>query len=383
MVAISPVLTIPPEIEKETVVIDIPLPSRSEISKILEDFFDITGFHGVSETLRSKFIEALNGLTDIEIGNILQLCIQDGDIDEADIKTIIEQKRQLIRKGGVLDFIKPEEKIDDIGGLDELKKWLQRKKAIFDNMEKAEQFKVDIPKGLLLYGVPGCGKSLTAKVTANYFAMPLLRLDMGMIMGPYVGQSEENMRRAIKLAESIAPSILWIDELEKAFAGIKGGGTGGSAEISTRIFGTILTWMQEKKKPVFVVATANSIEGMPPEFLRKGRFDEIFFVDFPKAKEIKEIIKVHLKKREKNEWLNITELNTIIDEMEKKKFTGSDIEATIKELVETAFVENKTNITTEDFKKVLEDFKPLSETMKDEINEMIGKAKKYGFKLAN
>lgn len=213
LIAISPVLQIPPEIEKETVVVDIPLPSRDEIKELLEKFLKDTGFSGVPESLKSKLIEALNGVTEVEIRNILQLCVQDGEINEDDINTIIEQKKQLIRKGGVLEFIKPEENIDDIGGLEFLKEWLRQKKFIFDNIEKAKQFGVDLPRGILLYGMPGCDKSLTSKVTANYFEMPLLRLNMGIIMGPYLGQSEENMRKAIKLAESIAPSVLWIDEL--------------------------------------------------------------------------------------------------------------------------------------------------------------------------
>lgn len=384
LITISPVLQIPPEIEKDAVVIDIPLPTRDEIKKILEDFFERSSFHGVSEILKMKFIEALNGLTEIEARNIIQLCVQDGDITDSDINTVIEQKKQLIRKGGVLEFIKSEENMDDVGGLDELKKWLKKKKVIFDNMEKARDFNVDIPKGLLLFGMPGCGKSLAAKVTANYFEMPLLRLDMGMIMGPYVGQSEENMRKAIKLAESVAPSILWIDELEKAFAGIRGqGGGGDSSAISARIFGTILTWMQEKKKPVFVVATANSVTGMPPEFLRKGRFDEIFFVNFPKGKEIEEIIRVHLSKRNKKDWLEKIDLPAVVAEMEKKRFSGADIEAVIKEVIETVFVDERESVTTGDFINTLKDFKPLSETMKEEIADMESKAKKYGFKPAN
>ncbi len=380
---ISPVLHIPPEIEKEAVVIDIPLPSRDEIKEIVNRFLEKNNFHGVSEILKSKLIEALNGLTEIEVQNILQFCVQDGEIDDGDINTIIDQKKQLIRKGGVLDFVKPEEKEDDIGGLDGLKGWLKRKKGIFDQMEKAREFKVDIPKGVLLFGMPGCGKSLTAKVIAKHFEMPLLRLDMGMIMGPYVGQSEENMRKAIKLAEAIAPSVLWIDELEKAFAGIRNGGSSGSSEVSMRIFGTILTWMQEKTKPVFVVATANSVTGMPPEFLRKGRFDEIFFVNFPEGDEIEEIFEVHLKKRGEKKWLEYRDLHNIIAKIKEKKFSGADIEAVVKEVIEDAFVEEKDNIETEDFIKKLDDFKPLSETMKEEIKEIEEKAKKYGFKSTN
>lgn len=364
---VSPVLHIPSEIDKEAIVIDIPLPSRNEIAEIFDKF---TNRHhiSVSGILKGKFIEALSGLTETEVHNILSYCYtEDAEFSDRDIDIIISQKQQLIKKGGVLEFVNIREKIDNIGGLKNLKEWLEKKKIIFDKAEKAREFGVDIPKGVLLFGMPGCGKSLSAKVIANYFEMPLLRLDMGMIMGPYVGQSEENIRKAIKLAESIAPSVLWIDEIEKVFVGVKGGGTGGS-DVSIRIFSTILTWMQEKTQPVFVVATSNNITGMPPEFLRKGRFDEIFSVFFPKEEEIEEIFKVHLKKRKKEVWIGGIDFNKVIKKV--KDFSGADIEAVVKEVIEEAFINNKQEISTDDFLIKIEGFKPLSETMKDEITEL-------------
>ncbi|WP_339240029.1 AAA family ATPase [Geobacillus sp. FSL W8-0466] len=181
----------------------------------------------------------------------------------------------MIKKSGILEMIPLKESFDEIGGLDNLKEWLFNKSRVFKNMNKAIEYGVDIPKGVLVVGMPGCGKSLNAKATAHLFRIPLLRLDMGRLMGKYVGESEANMRKAIKLAEAISPCVLWIDELEKAFAGI---GNSGNTEVASRLFGHFLTWMQEKQSPTFVVATANDISNLPPELLRKGRFDEIFYV---------------------------------------------------------------------------------------------------------
>ncbi|MGD0282357.1 MAG: AAA family ATPase [Dissulfurispiraceae bacterium] len=385
---VSSVLYIPTEIEKEVTVIDIPLPSRGEIEKTIIEMLTKINVN-IGEGLKVKLIEALNGLSETEVNNVINYCLQQpGYISGDSIGVIVQQKQQLIKKGGVLEFVSANDNLEEnIGGLGVLKEWVKNKKKIFDKQEKAKEFGVDIPKGLLLFGMPGCGKSLAAKAIANYFEMPLLRLDMGMILGPYVGQSEENMRKAIKLAEAISPSVLWIDEMEKAFAGVRGG-TGGSSEVSLRIFGTILTWMQEKTKPVFVVATANSITGMPPEFLRKGRFDEIFFVDFPKGVEIKDIFNVHLKKRingtiKDNDFLSI---KAKMDEKKESSFSGADIEALVQEVLEDAFIHNPDSpagIEKEDYIEKLMNFKPLSETMKDVIDEMRQKKEHYGFKEAS
>ena len=236
----------------------------------------------VYKGLKKKMANAFKGLSSIEIDTILALgYAQNGEngINEDILELISEQKMQLIKKDGILEMIQVKESIDDIGGLDTLKDWLKKKAKVINNMEKAEDFGVEMPKGVLIAGVPGCGKSLNAKASAKLFNIPLLKLDMGRLMGKYVGESESNMRRAIALSEAIAPCVLWIDELEKAFSGI--GGDGGSAEVTTRLFGQFLTWMQDKNSSVFVVATANDIMKLPPELMRKGRFDEIFYVQLP------------------------------------------------------------------------------------------------------
>ncbi len=384
---ISPILHIPTEIEKEVVTIDIPLPTKEEINNILEEFIFTMGI-SISDLLKGKFIEGLNGLTETEISNLISYCcIDEVNLTETDLNTIITQKQQLIKKGGILEFIRLNETIEDIGGLEALKNWLKIKKTIFDKLEKARRYGVDIPKGVLLYGMPGCGKSLAAKAIATYFEFPLLRLDIGMILGQYLGQSEENIRKAIKLAESVAPCILWIDELEKAFAGVSGTQNGNS-ETSTRIFGTILTWMQEKVKPVFVVATANDISGMPTELMRKGRFDEIFFVDFPSEAEAIDILKKHLKRRLVNRLQDKTDKALESIDFKKiakktKEFSGADIEAVVKEVIEDSFVNEIENITDNHFINKIENFKPISVSMGDKIKQLRTAMEKFDSKKAN
>lgn len=308
----------------------------------------------------------MKGLSEFEIRNILALAISDdGEITRADLSLIFEQKKQIIQKSGILEMIPLKEGMDDIGGLERLKQWLRRKAKIFKNLEEAEKFGVDVPKGVLIAGMPGCGKSLNAKAAAKLFEVPLLRLDMGRIMGKYVGESEANMRRAIALAEAISPCVLWIDELEKAFAGT--GGSGGGAEVTTRLFGTFLTWLQEKESLAFVVATANDITKLPPELLRKGRFDEIFYVALPKKAERKTIFTIHIRKRRSSdiETIDLDRLVTMTD-----GYSGADIEGVVKDSVEEAFTQGKQTITTDDVVRAIKDTHSLSEIMKDSIDKM-------------
>ena len=276
---------------------------------------------------------------------------------------IFEQKQQVIQKSGILEMVPLNEGLDDIGGLESLKSWLQRKQKIFKNIRKAKQFGVSVPKGVLIAGMPGCGKSLNAKAAAKLFGVPLLRLDMGRLMGKYVGESEANMRKAIMLAEAISPCVLWIDELEKSFAGI--GGEGTSNDISTRLFGTFLTWLQEKDSMAFVVATANNIEKLPPELLRKGRFDEIFYVGFPNDEERKKIFSIHINKRRPNDLKYIN-----LDVLVKKTngYSGADIEGVVRDGVEEAFAKGKNCVDTNDIILAINNTHSLSEIMKDSLD---------------
>lgn len=382
---ISPELAIPQEISKEVALIDVPLPSRKEINAILQKFIERFNIY-LTEPLKMKFIDALNGLNENELSRLINLCLQDdGTIDENDIETIISHKRQIVRKSGLLELHQGRESFDSIGGLYNLKNWLKKKKKIFDDIETANQWGVDIPKGVLLVGMPGCGKSMSAKAASTLFRVPLLRMDMGMVLGPYLGQSEENIRRAIKMAESISPCILWIDEMEKVFSGAAK--NGGQHETSIRIFGHILTWMQEKTRPVFVIATANDIGSMPPELLRKGRFDEVFFVDFPGTDEVKEILEKHLEKRLKRRKDSKSLMEKIdIDKIANqiKNYSGADIESVVKEIIEEKFVNEKDNsLNTDDFLKKLKNFKPISKSLHKKIEEIRAKQKEFDLTPGN
>lgn len=358
---VSPKTIIPAELENYITLFDIPLPDGAEITEIIEAFAEDLDIE-IAPDAKNEIALSLRGLSEFQIKQILNLAYQDGGyIDGGDKTLILKEKEQFIKKSGMLELVNFNEKLDDIGGLDNLKRWLDRKSKIFKNLDKAIRFGVDVPKGIMIVGMPGCGKSLTAKATANLFEIPLVRLDVGRLLGKYVGESEENMRRALKLSEAISPCVLWIDEIEKAFSGV--GGSGGGSDVTTRLFGQFLTWMQEKENTVFIVATANDISNMPPEFLRKGRFDELFFVDLPSDDERHRILKIHLNKRHK--WHR--DIDTIALIKETEGFNGADLEAVVKDTIELAFIEGRDRITTDDLLKSIKDTKSISNTLKDKI----------------
>lgn len=296
-ILVSPAFELSNDLQKEVTFVEFPLPSRDDIKNQITDFVNryrnVQGVTvDVNDDLIERFVNASIGLTNVEIENCFsKALVSDRRLDEGDLKDLLNEKKQIVKKSGILEFIDTNLNLSDVGGLTTLKKWLELRSHCFD--ETAKAFGVKAPKGVLLTGVPGCGKSLTAKCVAAAWNMPLLRLDMGKIFQGLVGSSESNIRLALRTAEAIAPSILWIDEIEKGLSGTGGGSDGGT---STRVFGTLLTWMQEKTEPVFVFATANNINGLPPELLRKGRFDEIFFVDFPSFEERKKILEIHISK---------------------------------------------------------------------------------------
>lgn len=374
---LSETTVIPKELENYITVFDIPLPTTKEILKIIKEFIDDLEITVEEDTIDDIAL-SFKGLNEFQIKQILNLAYQDGGcVDKDDKLLILKEKEQFIKKSGMLEIVNFFETIDDIGGLENLKEWLQRKAKVFSNLDKAIKFGVDVPKGIMIIGMPGCGKSLTAKATANLFEIPLVRLDVGRLLGKYVGESEENMRKALKLSEAISPCVLWIDEIEKAFAGV--GGDSGGNDVTTRLFGQFLTWMQEKENTVFIVATANDISRMPPEFLRKGRFDELFFVDLPNGEERRKILDIHLKKRKK--WnKNIDSIRLI---KETNGFNGADIEAVVKDTIEMAFIDGKTVITTDDLLKTVKDTKSISSTLKDKINEIKNTIEKIDIKPAS
>ena len=379
VIIVSSVLVIPKDIEKYVTILEMDYLNTEEIKAVIHSFVKENLNQQVEEGLVEEFALAFKGLTEFEILNLLALSYaDDGELTRKDLRLIFDQKQQMIKKAGILEMIPLKETIDDIGGLENLKAWFIKKAKVYKNMNNAKKYGVDMPKGVLIAGVPGCGKSLNAKAAANLFEVPLLRLDMGRLMGKYVGESEGNLRSAIALAEAISPCVLWIDELEKAFAGI--GGSGGGAEVTTRLFGNFLTWMQEKESPTFVVATANDITQLPPELLRKGRFDEIFYIGLPKADERRKIFEIHIKKRRPDDYKTIE-----IDGLVKKTdgFSGADIEGVVKDGVEPAFAEDRDHLETRDIERAIRETNSQMELMGDSLKILIQEYEKRKYKNAS
>lgn len=380
VIIVSSVLVIPKDLEKYITILEMDYLNTDEIKQIIQNFIEENlGPQKLDGKLVDEFALAFKGLTEFEITNLLALSYaDDGDLTRKDLRLIFDQKQQMIKKAGILEMIPLKETIEDIGGLENLKEWFVKKAKVYKNMGKAKNYGVDMPKGVLIAGVPGCGKSLNAKAAASLFEVPLLRLDMGRLMGKYVGESEGNLRNAIALAEAISPCVLWIDELEKAFAGIDG--FGGAAEVTTRLFGNFLTWMQEKESPTFVVATANNITKLPPELLRKGRFDEIFYVGLPNDTEREKIFQIHINKRRPQDLKNIR-LKDLVDNSEG--FSGADIEGVVKDAVESAFADDKQSIQTDDILEAIRNTHSLSEIMKDALDLMKKEYETRKFKNAS
>ena len=362
-------LLIPDTMQKEITILDMPLPTLDEIKSKLDKMVTQNNQIDTSDLDdegRERLCKAALGLTLQEAENAFALAmVNDGRIDGKDLNVILSEKMQVIKKTGILEFINTDIKVADIGGLENLKNWLNKRNNSWS--ESAKKYCLPAPKGVLITGVPGCGKSLTAKAMSAAWQLPLLKLDFGKIFSGIVGSSEENMRKAIKTAEAVAPSILWVDEIEKSLNGMNSNGDSGT---SSRIFGTFLTWMQEKTAPVFVIATANNISNLPAELLRKGRFDEIFFVDLPTFTERKEIFKLHLAKRLKDkEVASKIEINDDLFETLAKMtegFVGAEIEQIVISALYEAFF-NKRPLEFSDLENTIKNVVPLSVTQKEQI----------------
>jgi SpoVK/Ycf46/Vps4 family AAA+-type ATPase len=363
IILVSPVQQIPIEIEKEIVVLDFPLPSIAELDEVLSSHLPANA-PKLAPEVREKMLRASLGLTLDEAEKVYKKAkVTSGRLSELELSIFLAEKKQLIRRNGILDFIEEDETIDSVGGLGELKSWLKQRNLAFT--ERAREYGLPKPNGMLILGVPGCGKSLIAKTTSRLWGLPLLRLDMGRVYdGSTVGRSEANLREALKTAESIAPAILFIDEMDKAFAG-SSGSSDSDGGTSSRIFGSFLTWMQEKTSSVFVMATANRVERLPGEFLRKGRFDEIFFVDLPVTEERQEIFKVHLSKRRCDiSRFDIEQLATVCD-----GFSGSEIEQAIIAAMYEAFAQDR-EFTQLDIIAASRATIPLSRTMTEQVTAL-------------
>ena len=368
---------VPKELEKFTSILEIKNMSQDEIEKYILNFGKV---HEVEIDLEDigEIAISLKGLSKLEIDHVLNMMIESNKNISISAKSIIiKEKGQIIKKSAVLELIDFKEKITDIGGLEGLKEWLEESAQVFRRLDEAESYGVDTPKGVLLVGMPGCGKSLAAKASARLFNAPLLRLDIGRLLGKYVGESEHNMRAALKTAESISPCILWIDEIEKAFSGIDQ--NGGASDITKRLFGHFLTWLQEKENTVFVVATANDISTFPPEFLRKGRFDEVFFVDFPTQDEREKIFEIHLEKRYKNR----DDFDTLSLAKATEGYCGADIEEIVKLTLKRAFINGDEDIDTQDLLDNIKEIDSLSTILADKIETLKKGFEKFKIKSAS
>lgn len=364
IILMSPVQNIPIELEKEVAVLDFPLPSMTELNQVLSHQLEQGRPTRMTTDTREKLLKAALGLTHDEAEKVYRKAqVTAGRLTESEVDIVLSEKKQLIRRNGILEFIEEDETLEAVGGLEELKHWLHQRSNAFT--ERAREYGLPQPKGMLILGVPGCGKSLIAKTTSRLWGLPLLRLDMGRVYdGSMVGRSEANLRNALKTAESISPAILFIDELDKAFAG----GTGSADSdggTSSRIFGSFLTWMQEKTSPVFVMATANRVDRLPGEFLRKGRFDEIFFVDLPNAQERKEIFKIHLSKRRRD--INRFDLDQLVGICDG--FSGAEIEQALVAAMYEAFAQDR-EFTQLDIIAAVKATLPLSKTMNEQVTAL-------------
>ncbi|MEU0788880.1 AAA family ATPase [Amycolatopsis sp. NPDC005961] len=369
LILVSPSLPVPPELEHDATVVDFPLPDQRQIGELLDGMVAAHRQNvriSIDRDDRDMIVAAARGLTLPEAENAFaRALVEGGGLDPSDLELILAEKRQAVRRSGMLDIVPAETSFDAVGGLDRLKRWLTKRTGTWT--PAASAYNLAAPKGLLLTGVPGCGKSLSAVCVANMWRLPLLRLDLGRVFAGLVGSSEKNIRTVIRTAEGIAPCVLWVDEIEKGLAGAGGGGDGGTAR---RVFGTFLSWMQEKTAPVFVMATANQVGSLPPEFLRKGRFDEIFFVDLPSAPERVAIWRIHLRRRVTDDFV-ASELrldDALFTELADVSagYSGAEIEQAVLAGLVDAFAE-KRPLRREDLVRAVKSTVPLSVTQADEI----------------
>lgn len=377
IILISPVMEIPAELDKEITVLNFPQPTKDDLGAMLDKIIaEVRDHKQIKIELdaegRERLLQAALGLTLGEAENVFaKIIVQEQRLSGDHVNAVFAEKQQIIRKSGLLEYYAAEEDFSNVGGLSVLKEWLTKRAIAFT--DEARAFGLPAPKGILLLGVQGCGKSLCAKAVSRRWQLPLLRFDMGRMFGSLVGSSEENVRRAIAVAESVAPAVLWVDEIDKAFVGSQSSGAtdGGT---TARVFGTFLTWLSEKKAPVFVVATANDVSQLPPELLRKGRLDEIFYVDLPSEEERAEIFKIHLLKRGRDpEQFDLPALVQASHD-----YSGAEIEESIISALYDAFY-SREELSSSYVLASLAETVPLAKTMSEKINALrkwaIGRAR--------
>jgi SpoVK/Ycf46/Vps4 family AAA+-type ATPase len=366
-VLLSPELQVPPELGKDLVVIDLPLPDRDEVGRILRVLLKARKIDLPGDRF-DRFVRGSLGLTENEIKRLYaRILLSGGTFTDTDLRSLVAEKRRVIRRSRFLEFHEASERIADVGGMDSLKEWLRQRQAGFSR--RARDFGLPEPKGVFLLGVQGCGKSLMAKAVADLWQLPLLRLDVAALFQSG-GSEEQGLRETVRIAETLAPAVLWIDEIEKGFSGR--GDAGGEG------FGYFLTWMQEKKKPVFVVSTANDVRFLPPELLRKGRFDEIFFVDLPSDHERLSILEIHLRRRGRDP--DLYDLVQVSEETDR--FSGAELEQVVVGALFAAFAEGR-SLTTGDLLDTCRELIPLAVTMDDRLKELREWARPRARKASN
>lgn len=360
---------LPPELAQDAAYLDLKLPEPeelfAEVSKVARSVSGKVSVELTPDVIHA-LVKALRGMTLSQTRKVVSYAAyHDNKLNADDVKRILDRKAQVIHEEGLLDYFPSETNVAELGGFEGLKRWLAYARVGFT--PQARKFNLPAPKGILIVGIQGCGKSLAAKTIARQWNLPLLKLDAGRLYDKYVGESDKNFRRAVVLAETMAPCILWIDEIEKSMGQSSSDADGG---LSRRLFGYFLTWLQEKSQEIFVVATANDLSAIPPELLRKGRFDEIFFVDLPEADERENILKIHLNRR--NQGLDAYDLPTLVAATEG--FSGAEIEQAIITAHYRALYESRpadTALVVEQIKRTV----PLSVTRREDINRLRALAK--------
>ncbi|MEN9230037.1 MAG: AAA family ATPase [Thermostichus sp. DG02_5_bins_236] len=381
LLILSHTLEIPSDLAEEMTVVDIPLPSSEEISRLIQLYVAPEKLK-LTPLAREQLVKACQGLSRERIRRVLARALAaKQEVNEADIDLVLEEKKQAIRQTGILEFFTARENLKSVGGLDNLKAWVRVRQEAFT--EEARRYGLPNPKGVLLVGIQGTGKSLSAKTIANEWRLPLLRLDAGRLFAGIVGESESRVRQMIQLSEAMAPCVLWIDEIDKAFGNIASGADGDSG-TSRRVFGSLITWMQEKTSPVFIVATANNVPLLPPELLRKGRFDEIFFLNLPTEAERKEIFRVHLQ-RLRPSRLREFDLGALAAQAED--FSGAEIEQTIVDAMYNAFGgssgDSRRDFTQADILQAIAETVPLASIARDQIESLKCWAAQAGARTAS
>lgn len=385
IILISPehIETLPRTIRRFLTVLEIMPPTTEEIYNYIKGLIGEDNYNNPRQNrVIPDLVRTLQGLQMYEVKQTLRtvLKLNNNRISDKAVRLALKEKKRIVKKSGIIEVVDTDISFDDVGGLQKLRQDLEVKSAIYNNLGDAEKYHIPIPKGILVIGMPGCGKSMIAQATANKFGVSLLRLDVSRLMGKYVGESEANLRLALATAEAAHPCVLWIDEIEKAFAG-GNGKSGDNDMLVMRMMGHFLTWMQERKTPVYIVATANDV--MRPEFMRKGRFDEVYFVDFPSENERAQILEVKIKKYTQdinNQLFDFSEIGDCRDVAKEMKgeyggFSGSEIECVLNMVVETRFqdyLREKAKASNENFIPSLikiskEDFKKAIDTIKSSV----------------